>query len=304
MTITLVILAWLIVGGLTILLLRRMTLAQRSRRRAFQNIAPDAPVVTTAAGERGWLGRRLFLAGYRKPGAAGVFLLATLLCGALGLLLAWTFAISGPGRFLIDSVSQVPGGVGEVFIPIAYLTPWFLFLLLAALPALAVRQARRTRVLEVEQDLPTSLELMAALSEAGLGLDSAIARIRETSLGHRPLASELRSYQADMLSGRPRVECLRRLARRLEVSSVTVFVSALVQAEQLGMGIADVLRRQADDHRDRRRERANAFAMALPVKRIFPLVICFLPGLFVWALGPFFVQLFKLADTFGRVRGF
>jgi tight adherence protein C len=67
----------------------------------------------------------------------------------------------------------------------------------------------------------------------------------------------------------------------------------LVQAEQLGKGIARCLRQQADDLRSRRRERALAFANALPVKRLFPLVICFLPGLFVWTLGPAFVQLFK-----------
>ena len=115
---------------------------------------------------------------------------------------------------------------------------------------------------------------------------------------------EFRTYQSDLLAGRTRVESFRRLARRLDVSSVTILVSALVQAEQLGTGIAQALRRQADDLRDRRRERANAFALALPVKRMFPLVICFMPGIFVWTLGPFFVQLFKMADTFLKVRSF
>jgi tight adherence protein C len=81
---------------------------------------------------------------------------------------------------------------------------------------------------------------------------------------------------------------------------MSIVVSALVQAEQMGMGIAKVLRNQADDIRARRRERAIAFANALPVKRLFPLVICFLPGLFVWTLGPAFVQLFKMAEAFTR----
>ena len=72
----------------------------------------------------------------------------------------------------------------------------------------------------------------------------------------------------------------------------------------MGMGIARVLRNQADDVRARRRERAIAFANALPVKRLFPLVICFLPGLFVWTLGPAFVQLFKMTETFTRGSGF
>ncbi len=80
-------------------------------------------------------------------------------------------------------------------------------------------------------------------------------------------------------------------------------MSALAQAEQVGMCISGVLRRQADDMRSRRREKANAFAAALPVKRMLPLVVCFLPGLFVWTLGPFFLQLFKIADTFIQTRG-
>ena len=172
------------------------------------------------------------------------------------------------------------------------------------MPWLVVRRSRRQRVERVEQDLPISLELLATLSEAGLGFDAALARVVDSVAEDRPLAREFRTYQSDLLAGRTRVEALRRLARRLEVSPVTILVSALVQAEQMGSGIAQALRRQADDLRERRRERANAFAMALPIKRMFPLVICFMPGIFVWTLGPFFAQLFQFADTFMRVRNF
>jgi pilus assembly protein TadC len=179
---------------------------------------------------------------------------------------------------------------------VAYLTPWLLLLILAALPWLAVRRARRQRVEQIEQDLPIALDLLATLSEAGLAFDAGLARLLETKLADRPLAREFRSYQSDVLSGRTRVEALRRLSRRVEISSMSILVSALVQAEQLGTGIALVLRRQADDLRSRRRERANAFAMTLPVKRMFPLVTCFLPGLFVWTLGPALAQLFQMAS--------
>ena len=202
------------------------------------------------------------------------------------------------------NISHLPPVVGDLLSPIAYMAPWTVFLILALLPWLVVRRARRQRVEQVEQDLPISLELLATLSEAGLGFDAALARVLDSLMEDRPLGREFRTYQSDLLAGRTRVESLRRLARRLDVSSVTILVSALVQAEQLGSGIAQALRRQADDLRDRRRERANAFAMALPVKRMFPLVVCFMPGLFVWTLGPFFVQLFKMADTFLKVRSF
>ena len=78
---------------------------------------------------------------------------------------------------------------------------------------------------------------------------------------------------------------------------MSIFVSALVQAEQVGAGFSNVLRTQADDLRNRRREDANMLAQALPVKLIFPLVICFLPGIFVVTLGPIFMQFIRLADS-------
>ena len=186
--------------------------------------------------------------------------------------------------------------MGDLLVPIAYLAPWTVFLILVLLPWMVVRRSRRQRVEKVEQDLPISLELLATLSEAGLGFDAALSRVLDSVMEDRPLAREFRTYQSDLLAGRTRVEALRRLARRLEVSSVTILVSALVQAEQLGSGIAQALRRQADDLRDRRRERANAFAMALPVKRMFPLVVCFMPGIFVWTLGPSLTSLFQFAE--------
>ena len=222
------------------------------------------------------------------------------------LRLAAVFLVRQTGVLdeLLRNIALLPSGVGDLFLPIAYLAPWIVFLTLALMPWLAIRRARRDRVEKVEQDLPLSLELLATLSEAGLGFDAALARVLDSVREDRPLAREFRTYQSDLLAGRTRVESFRRLARRLEISSVTILVSALVQAEQLGTGIAQALRRQADDLRDRRRERANAFALALPVKRMFPLVICFMPGIFVWTLGPFFVQLFQYADTFLHVRNF
>ena len=225
---------------------------------------------------------------------------------AIGVGLATAFAARGAGVTdeMSRNISHLPPVVGDLLSPIAYMAPWTVFLILTLLPWLVVRRARRQRVEQVEQDLPISLELLATLSEAGLGFDAALARVLDSLMEDRPLGREFRTYQSDLLAGRTRVESFRRLARRLDVSSVTILVSALVQAEQLGSGIAQALRRQADDLRDRRRERANAFAMALPVKRMFPLVVCFMPGLFVWTLGPFFVQLFKMADTFLKVRSF
>jgi len=251
---------------------------------------------------QGFMGRWIYRAGFRQPHATATFIAVTISAVVLGLMLALAMTLSGLQAAMERSIVVVPGGVGETFLPIVWVGPWLLMLTIGLAPWLIVRRARRERVMLIEQDLPLALELLSTLSEAGLGFDAALTRILKTRLGGRPLADEFRVFQADLLAGRPRTESLRRLSYRLDISSISIFVSALVQAEQLGMGIARVLRQQADDVRSRRRERAIAFANSLAVKRVIPLVVCFLPGLFVWTLGPAFVQLFKMAETFVQVR--
>ena len=260
--------------------------------------------LTESSAPRGWLSQWLYIAGFRKRSAAIIFVAATTVCGLIGFGAALLLQVSGLQLVMERTVVLVPGGVGEAFFPVVWVAPWLIAIIVVCLPWVVVRSARRKRVELVEQDLPLAMELLATLSEAGLGFDSALSRILKTRLAGRPLAKELRVYQADLLAGRSKIESLRRLSARVKISSISILVSALVQAEQMGMGIARVLRTQADDIRSRRREKAIAFANALPVKRLFPLVICFLPGLFVWTLGPAFVQLFKLTETFTRGGGF
>ena len=298
-----VLFGWATLALVGYVLYRRITGHQRSLDRLAAN--DDEPFSHPTSEARGnFLSRWLARAGFRSPAASWVFALSTLLSIAMAGTLCGLLVLFGVAGLMVQALATLPGGVGEILVPIAHTMPAFVFLTLAVIPWLVVRQARRQRVQLIEQDLPTSLDLMATLSEAGLGFDAAVTRILETRLGTRPLAAEYRRYLADQLAGRSRIDCLRRLAERAQVQSVTIFVSALVQSEQMGTGIAQVLRRQADDLRDRRRQQANAFAMTLPVKRMLPLVVCFLPALFVWTLGPAFVQLFKIADSFIKVSNF
>lgn len=291
-------------GAIGFAMLRWMLLRERTRARWDQSADIDVSEALDSTSPRGWLSGWLFLAGYRSPSAPWVFVAAMIACIVIGIGAATLFLFSGLQGVMERSVVLVPGGVGETFLPVVWVAPWIIAILLICLPITTVRSARRKRVAMIEKDLPLAMELMATLSEAGLSFDSALLRILKTRLEGRPLANELNLYQADLLAGRPRIESLRRLSGRVRIGSISILVSALVQAEQMGMGIAKVLRTQADDIRARRRERAIAFANSLPVKRLFPLVICFLPGLFVWTLGPAFVQLFKLTETFTRGGGF
>jgi len=297
----------LISGALFVLLalwagLSRWSVRRLSRRRIFE-VSDATPFQDGEQSDAGAIVKWLSLAGYRDASATNVFLGLSALGLALGIVIPFLYVATGLSDRLIRGLSVIPGAVGEIFLPFVYLAPWTLFLILACLPWLFVRRTRRQRVQQFEEDLPIYLELFATLSEAGLGFDAALDRILKSQPAGRPLAEEFRMFQTEVLGGRPRIRCLRRLATRVEVTAFTIFVSALVQAEQIGSGVATVLRRQADDLRDRRRESFLAKAMSLPVKLVFPLVICFLPGIFVVTLGPVFYQFFQFADGLMRNRG-
>lgn len=283
---------------------KQLWLRERTLSRWETSADIDVGEAIDSSSPRGWLSGWLFLAGYRNSSAPWVFIAALIACIVIGLGAATLFLLSGLQEIMERAVVLVPGGVGETFLPVVWVAPWIIAILLICLPITTVRSARRKRVAMIERDLPLAMELMSTLSEAGLSFDAALLRILKTRLAGRPLANELNLYHADLLAGRPRIQSLRRLSSRVRIGSISILVSALVQAEQMGMGISKVLRTQADDIRARRREKAIAFANSLPVKRLFPLVICFLPGLFVWTLGPAFVQLFKLTETFTRGGGF
>lgn len=303
MKIALIFGCWFLAAAVGLWVLRRWAWRTRLQLRLDdEDLPPEPDAAGVAPEESTWLRRWLALAGFRRRWAPAWFLSLTVLFTFVGGLIAAAFLLLGLGQWIASGLSVVPGGVGDVFLPAVYIGPWFLLLGLAAAPTLHVRRARRQRVERIEQDLPIALDLLATLGESGVGFDAALERVCSTRLSLRPLAQEFRRYQADLLSGRPRVASLRRLSRRIELTSVSVLVSALVQAEQLGMGLSDVLKRQAEDLRDRRRERANAFAAGLPVKLMFPLVACFLPGIFLWTLGPIFRQFFQIADTIIRTR--
>jgi tight adherence protein C len=284
--------AWLLSGG-------------TSRRRSMAMI--DAAMETGPAGavrvERpgpGKLTLWLHLAGYRRPSAEGLFLGAMAASTALALASVLLVQSSGLVELLSDSLGNIPGGIGDLARVIVSLTPWILFGILAPVPILAVRKERRRRVEQIEQDLPLFLELLATLAEAGLGFDTGLARIEDSESSVRPLYTEFRFYQRDVLAGVSRIHALRHLARRVEVNSVTVFVSALIQAEQVGAGLAETLRRQADDLRDRRKMQAVLQSQTLPVKLVFPLILCFLPGIFVSTLAPVLYQMIKVVDSLLR----
>jgi hypothetical protein len=274
-----------------------MVTAWRVRSRALRRLDADDRGIDAQRDRLvsdGWLGRWLTLAGYRRPSAPALFIGASAISAGVG---------AGAGVFyrtalvdqLVEMVANVPGGAGEVLAAILTGGPWILLVAGALAPAMAVRAARRRRIGAIEQDLPLVLELFATMGEAGLGFDAALSKIVRAQDMNRPLISEFVNFQHDLLAGMSRAHALRQLARRVEVGPLSTFASALIQAEQVGASMSETLRHQADDLRQRRREFALLQAQALPVKLVFPLVICFLPGIFLSTLAPVLYQMIQVA---------
>lgn len=236
------------------------------------------------------LGRWLTRAGFRRPRARAMFLLV---CG-FALVTAVTVTLvlleGAVLRPLSERVALLPPSVASLVGTTLDLLPWFLGGVIAASPWLVVRAVRKRRVDALQRELPVLLDLLATLSESGLGFDAAIESVLASSPDEGPLFDELRQFQLETLIGLSRTRCLRSLADRAHLPAMNVFCSAMIQADQVGAGFSHVLRQQADSLRARRREEAMIASQALPVKLVFPLVICFLPGIFVTTLGPAFQQ--------------
>jgi tight adherence protein C len=160
------------------------------------------------------------------------------------------------------------------------------------LPELLLYSRGQERQQAIALELADTLDQMTIAVEAGLGFESAIARAGRNGKG--PLAEELVRTLQDIGVGQPRREAYLALAERTGVADLRRFIRAVVQADQYGVSVADVLRTQAAEMRLKRRQRAEEKAMQIPVKVIFPLILCILPTLFIVLLGPTVLQIISV----------
>jgi tight adherence protein C len=151
-------------------------------------------------------------------------------------------------------------------------------------PELLLYSRGKERQQAIGLQLADTLDQMTIAVEAGLGFESAMARAGKNGKG--ALAEELVRTLQDIAVGQPRREAYLALADRTDVPDLRRFIRAVVQADAYGVSIADVLRTQAQEMRLKRRQRAEEKAMQIPVKVIFPLILCILPTLFIVLLGP------------------
>jgi tight adherence protein C len=151
-------------------------------------------------------------------------------------------------------------------------------------PVLWLRQKVDDRRREIQKALPDALDLLTIAVEAGLGFDAAMARV--TDKFRNALSDEFAQVLQETRLGRPRLEALDDMGRRTGVEDLHSFVQAVIQSEQMGVGIAKILRIQSDEMRRKRRQRAQEKAAQATLKMMLPMVGCIFPTLWIVLLGP------------------
>jgi tight adherence protein C len=212
-------------------------------------------------------GKRLALAG--NPGDLGI----SDWLGIKGL----GAVIGGILFFLIFTFLMSMGAAGVIFgvigVVIGYIAPEFWL-------GRKVKARQKAILLMI----PDTLDLLTISVRAGLGFDAALGRVVDKLKG--PLSDEFRRALAEVRVGKARREALRDIVPRTEVTPLTNFIGAIIQAEQLGVSISKVLQVQSEQLRIERRQRAEEQAAKAPIKMLFPLVGCIFPSLFIVILGP------------------
>lgn len=145
-----------------------------------------------------------------------------------------------------------------------------------------------TRRKMIQKELPDVLDLLTISIEAGLGFDAAMQRVVQKAAG--PISEEFNKTLQEMRIGRTRREALRDLSARTGVLDLSRFVESLIQADQLGISLGNVLRNQSDQMRILRRQRIQEQAMKAPIKMLFPMMIFIMPTIFIVILAPAMVR--------------
>ena len=194
----------------------------------------------------------------------------------LPLAMVWMLGAAGSAGGLV-----VLGAIFGVF------TGW-------SLPTSVVHRRAQRRMERVEEDLPELIDLLVVTVEAGLGFNGSLRVAAERF--HGPLRDELRLTLQEQRLGLPTSTALTNLLDRCETPSMRSFVRSVLQGENLGVSIGQIMRNLGVEMRKRRRQYAEERAQKAPVKMLFPLIFLLLPALFIVLLFP---ALYTFLQTFG-----
>lgn len=162
------------------------------------------------------------------------------------------------------------------------------------MPKFYLKHKISQRQKEIERGLPDVLDLLTVSIEAGLSFDGAVAKLVEKMSG--VLAEEFSIVLKEMKVGISKKDAFKSLLERVPVPSLVTFVSSIIQADQLGVSVGNVLRIQSSQVRQKRMERTKENAMKAPVKMLIPMILFIMPTIFIVILGPVII---KIMEAFG-----
>lgn len=219
---------------------------------------------------------KLLNAGIRSPDAPFKFIMAQIMAPIFLCGLAMMF-ISGAEKELSNMV--------------------VLLILLGAgfagykLPDVLVKNQALKRQEEINLTFADALDMMLICVQGGIGLEQTVDRVAKEVAESAPvLAEELGILSAEMAMLNDRRQALQDFARRVGSGAAKNFATALMQAEQYGTSVSQAMRVMADELRDMRMAAAEQKAAALPPKLTVPMILFFLPALFIVILGPAGIQ--------------
>ena len=202
----------------------------------------------------------------------------------MGLKVVAAVVISGLAFLLFGLAMRNPASTTLVVAGVALVVGFFV-------PDYWLSTRIRSRQKAILLAIPDTLDLLTISVKAGLGFDAALGKVIEKTEG--PLTDEFRRALAEVRIGKPRRDALKEMVARTNVPALTNFIGAIVQAEQLGVAIANVLEVQSEQLRIERRQRAEELAAKAPIKMLFPLVGCIFPSMFIVILGPAMILIVK-----------
>ena len=217
---------------------------------------------------------KMLQAGIRNPKAHVKFMLTrAILPVAIIAILAFYFSILPDDKALS----------GTVEISIIVVGALFGF----KLPDILIKNKIIKRQEELNLTFPDSLDMMLICVQGGIGLEQTIERVaKEMAESSEVLAEELGILGAEMAMLNDRKQALQDFAKRVGSGAGKSFAMALIQAEQYGTSVSNAMRVMSDELREMRMAEAERKAASLPPMLTVPMILFFLPALFIVILGP------------------
>jgi tight adherence protein C len=237
----------------------------------FEKVLPKSPKEVSV------VEKRLMRAGYRDPGAVGLFYGAKVLVPLLLCALCFVTGLGSSVGFFAYASSLGLGFLGPDF--------W-------------LGRRIKARQIEIRLGLPEFLDLSVVCIEAGLSLDQALSRsVDELRHSQPEISDELSLVALEQRAGRPRPDAWRNLAERVDIDVIQNLAASINQADQFGTSVSKILRVQSETLRVQRRQSVEEKAAKTAVKLVFPLVLFIFPSIFVVTVGS---AVIVMVDSFGK----